>query len=332
MGVLYLEHDSAPDAFTPEVREALERFLEQAALCLENARRRDALEQRVALQARELAEARELLRRTQGQLAAQEKLAALGLLTSGIAHDIKNSLNFINNFAALSVELVDELREELTPQRARPAAGDAAPLESLVDDLRHNTAKIVEHGKRVDGIVKGMLEHARHGPRVPREVDLNALVSEHVNLAYQAFRLQEGTFHAQLEFHLDAGLAPLAVEEQELGRVVQNLASNACYALHARRGQLGEAFTPVLRVSTRDCGDRVELRLRDNGGGIPRASQDQLFVPFYTTKPAGQGTGLGLPLSRDLVRAHGGTLTFESEEGAFTEFLVVLPRKQRALA
>lgn len=330
VAVLYIENPHVANTFTPGRCKVLEFLSAQAAISLENALLYDTLERRVKDRTAELADALEHLRKTQRQLVVREKLASLGLLTSGIAHEIKNPLNFIRNFAAVSVELSDELRTELDRLRDRLDPREVSLLDGLAGDLSQNTRKISEHGERVDVIIKGMLEHARHSNSVRQEVNLNQLVSEHVNLAYHAFQLQVRAFTAKIELELDTSLKPVAAGPQELARVVHNLTYNACYAMHEHQARAGEGFSPVLRVSTRDLGEKIEFRLRDNGGGIPRAIRDKIFTPFFTTKPAGQGTGLGLSLSHDFVQDHGGTLTFETEEGAFTEFIMVLPTQGRA--
>jgi signal transduction histidine kinase len=255
----------------------------------------------------------------------QEKLAALGSLTSGIAHEIKNPLNFVINFAGVSISLVSELREEL-PQVD-------SVVEQILKDLERNASKIQEHGARADRIVHSMLEHARSGPGTTRQVDLNKLVREYVDLAMTSHRTGGGHNITQGALHtdFDAALGMVTVTPEDLGRVLINLTRNALYAIETRSSTAGSGFNPYLGVTTRDLGDRFEIRIRDNGSGIPAPVKDKIFMPFFTTKPPGQGTGLGLSISHEIVvQGHGGTLTFTSEEGEGTEFVVALPKRASA--
>ena len=320
--------------FTPERCAVVEFLAAQAAISLENAGIHAALVRRVRAQEAELGRSHAdhrgaLLRVTDAQkrLLVQEKLATLGGLTAGIAHEIKNPLNFINNFAESSVSIADELSEELSAQRSRLDADARATLEELLGELRGNAAKIHEHGKRADDIVRSMLEHSRGGSATARAVDLNALLKEYVTLAYQGFRSQDSSFNTSIEASYAQGLAPMSLVPQDVGRVFLNLVNNACYAVHAKKKALGRAFAPVLRVSTRDLGHAVQIRIRDNGTGIPAEVRDRIYQPFFTTKPTGDGTGLGLSISHDIVHGTGGTLEVETEEGQFTEFIITLPRK-----
>ncbi len=268
------------------------------------------------------------LHRAQDRLVETQKLAALGQLTAGIAHEIKNPLNFVNNFAELSTELVAELSGVL-------AAGDAslpdqarAEIDDLTRLLNGNLGKIVEHGRRADSIVKNMLLHSRTGPGERRPSDLNALVEESLNLAYHGARAEQPGFNVTLRRDLDPAVGQLDLYPQELTRVLLNLFGNGFYAVRERdRGTAEPGYQPTLWVSTRAVADRVEIRVRDNGAGIPEAARSKIFDPFFTTKPAGEGTGLGLSLSFDIVvKQHGGTFGVESEPGTFTEFVVTLPR------
>jgi signal transduction histidine kinase len=282
--------------------------------CLEKKRLRDAERRR----AEELERALAQLRATQARLVAHQKLASLGALTAGIAHEIRNPLNFVTNFAQLAVELVHELRGHL----GRPA-GEAG---EVLDHLEQNVAKIEEHGRRADSIVRSMLLHARSSPGRHERTDLNALVAEYVNLAYHGLRGQDATFQVVIETAFDPALKPAEVSPQDLSRVVLNLTHNACYAAHAKRQAVGPAFVPRVRVTTHDRGDAAEVRFRDNGEGVPRALRARIFTPFFTTKPAGAGTGLGLSISYDIVvQMHKGSLRLESEEGQYAEFIVTLP-------
>ncbi|MFL5348090.1 MAG: AAA family ATPase [Hyalangium sp.] len=333
-GILYLENDLLANAFTPERCKILELLAAQAAISLENAKLYDTLDTRVKERTQELTNALQRLQETQKQLILQEKLASLGSLTSGIAHEIKNPLNFVNNFAESAVELTAELRQALHLQRPPQGGAGAETVDQLLQHLEVTAAKISEHGKRVDQIVRAMLEHARNGPGSPQVVDINKLVHEYVNLAVVGHRAKgvDAALAATIELHWDEALGSAAVTPEDLGRVILNLANNALYALERRKRALGSGFLPVLGVRTRDLGDRFEILIRDNGGGIPAAVRGSIFSPFFTTKPPGEGTGLGLSISRDIiVQGHGGTMEFTSEEGEGTEFKLTLPKRDREL-
>jgi signal transduction histidine kinase len=255
-------------------------------------------------------------------------MASLGQLTAGIAHEIKNPLNFVNNFASLSVELLDELKETAAPALATLDAAKRADVEDVMGMLTGNLEKITEHGRRADNIVKSMLEHSRGVTGERREVNLNGLVEEALNLAYHGARAQDQSFNISLERDYASTLNPIELAPQEITRVFLNLFGNGFYAANKRARENGEgAFRPCLAVATREDGNTVEVKVRDNGSGIPPEIKDKLFQPFFTTKPTGEGTGLGLSISYDIVtQQHGGTITVESEPGAFTEFTVRLPR------
>jgi two-component system NtrC family sensor kinase len=272
------------------------------------------------------------LHRAQDRLIQSEKMASLGQLTAGIAHEIKNPLNFVNNFAGLSVELLDELKETADPGIATLDDDTRAEIDEVVQMLTGNLEKIAEHGKRADGIVKSMLEHSRGVSGERREVDLNALVEEALNLAYHGARAQDAGFNITLEREFDPAAAPIELAPQEMTRVFLNLIGNGFYAANKRaRGNGEAAYRPTLHVSTRDLGEAVEVRVRDNGTGIATEIRDQLFQPFFTTKPTGEGTGLGLSISWDIVtQQHGGTIAVDSEPGEFTEFTIRLPRHRQA--
>lgn len=268
--------------------------------------------------ARSLERSLEDLRTAQDRLVQQEKLASLGKLTAGIAHEIKNPLNFVNNFAALSQDLIEELRQSLV-------TGEIDP-EELLDDLEQNTTKIEEHGRRADAIVTNMMQHAR-GSKGRREIThLNALVREYTQLAYEDKRTQVPGIDIAIEQDLRADVGPVEVVPQEIVRVLLNLVSNAFDAVCERAGEHHERYAPAIKVSTRRVGEQVELRVEDNGTGIPLALRDRIFEPFFTTKLAGRGTGLGLSISYDIItQGHGGLITLESEEGKGATFIVRLP-------
>jgi signal transduction histidine kinase len=282
--------------------------------------------------ARDTAEAalREL-KAAQANLVQAEKMASLGQLTAGIAHEIKNPLNFVNNFATLSVELLDELKE--TTAQAISALGEdkRAEVNETIEMLTGNLEKIAEHGRRADGIVKSMLEHSRGGTGERRSVDLNGLIEEALNLAYHGARAQDQSFNITLERDFAQGIAPIELVPQDITRVCLNLFGNGFYAATKRHRDADPGFQPILKVTTRDLGDAVEIRVRDNGTGIPAETRDKLFQPFFTTKPTGEGTGLGLSISYDIVtQEHGGTITVDSRVGEFTEFTIRLPRISHA--
>jgi two-component system, NtrC family, sensor kinase len=270
------------------------------------------------------------LKLAQANLIQSEKMASLGALTAGIAHEIKNPLNFVNNFANLSNELLGELKDTAAPAFATLDAEKRDEIDETMDMLTGNLKKIQEHGKRADGIVKSMLAHSRGGSGDRREADVNALVEESLNLAYHGARAQDENFNITLERDYDKAMKPIELVPQDVTRVFLNLCGNGFYAANKRRKEGRETeFRPILKVATRDLGDAVEVRIRDNGTGIPPDIKDKLFQPFFTTKPTGEGTGLGLSISYDIVRQqHGGTIAVESAVGDFTEFTIHLPRKR----
>jgi signal transduction histidine kinase/ligand-binding sensor domain-containing protein len=290
-------------------------------------RREAELEHQVALRTKELRGALDNLKETQNQLVLSEKMASLGQLTAGIAHEIKNPLNFITNFAVLSADLAKDLLHELAAERDRVDPKRAAEIETLLGDLEGNVNKINEHGKRADSIVRGMLLHSRGKAGERQETDLNALLAEYTNLAYHGMRAQDTSFNIKIETNLDPAVGKLNVVPQDLSRAFLNIVNNACYAANDRKKSAGAEFNPVVRVSTKNLGEKVEIRVRDNGTGIPHALLDRIFNPFFTTKPAGAGTGLGLSLSYDIItQKHKGTINVDTQEGEFTEFILTLPR------
>ena len=280
---------------------------------------------------RDLRAAHEELKATQASLIHAEKMASLGQLTAGIAHEIKNPLNFVNNFASLSVELLDELKQTVRPVIAALGTDKRAAVDEVVDMLTANLEKIAEHGRRADGIVKSMLAHSRGASGERQRADLNALTEEALNLAYHGARAQDPNFNITLDREFDRTIAPIELVPQDVSRVLLNLFGNGFYAADKRRREGTDAeFRPVLKVVTRDLGNEVEIRVRDNGTGIPTEFHDKLFQPFFTTKPTGEGTGLGLSISYDIVtQQHGGTITVDSRLGEFTEFTIRLPRSRQ---
>jgi signal transduction histidine kinase len=273
------------------------------------------------------------LQAAQARLVHAQKMAALGQLTAGIAHEIKNPLNFVNNFASLSVELLDELKDAAAWASGALDPSKRAEIVETIGMLTGNLEKIVVHGRRADGIVRSMLQHSRGDSGDWQATDLNTLVEEALNLAYHGARAQDPSFDVTLERDLDRDLAPVDVAPQGLTRVLLNLIRNGFYAAKRRSREGDGTFCPALKVTTREFGEGAEVRVRDNGIGIPPENRDKLFQPFFTTKPTGEGTGLGLSISYEIVtQQHGGTITVDSEVGEFTEFTVRLPRPPRAVA
>jgi two-component system, NtrC family, sensor kinase len=273
------------------------------------------------------------LQMAQASLVHAQKMAALGQLTAGIAHEIKNPINFVNNFASLSVELLDELKDAAARALGALDPGKRTEIIETIGTLTGNLERIVEHGRRADGIVRSMLQHSRGSSGDWQATDLNTLVEEALNLAYHGARAQDPNFAIALERDLDPDLAPIDVVPQELTRVLLNLIGNGFYAANKGNREGDGTFRPALKVTTCELSDGVEVRVRDNGIGIPPEDRDKLFQPFFTTKPTGEGTGLGLSISYEIVtQQHGGTITVDSEPGDFTEFTVRLPRRPRAVA
>jgi signal transduction histidine kinase/ligand-binding sensor domain-containing protein len=267
------------------------------------------------------------LKSTQEQLVLQEKLASLGQLTAGIAHEIKNPLNFINNFAQLTLELIQDLREELISEKSKVPRKRAEEIESLLKDLELNAAKINEHGKRADSIVKSMLQHSRGKSGEKQFTDINAMLEEDLNLAFHGMRAQDTTFNVKMKKEFDKTIGSVNIVPQDISRVILNIISNSFYEVHKKKKNAGDGFKPEVTVRSKDYTDKIEIVVRDNGNGIPEGVKDKLFNPFFTTKPAGEGTGLGLSLSYDIVsKGHNGDITFESELGKFTEFKITLPK------
>ena len=302
-------------AFPQNTVDLIKTFAAQSAVAIENARLFKNVETSL-----------EDLRTTQDRLVQTQKLASLGQLTAGIAHEIKNPLNFVNNFSGVSAELIDELQENLGKVKAD--AKTLAEITELTNTLRDNLDKVVQHGKRADAIVKNMLLHSREGSGEHRFVDANALVEESLNLAYHGARAENQGFRINIERSLDPAAGKVDVFPQEITRALLNLISNGFYAATKRkRESSSDTYEPTLTAATKSLGDKVEIRIRDNGIGIPPEVRDKMFNPFFTTKPAGEGTGLGLSISHDIiVKQHGGSIEVDTHPGEFTEMRIILPR------
>jgi signal transduction histidine kinase len=312
-----------PGEFPKHTVDLLRTFAAQSVLAIQNARLFESVEART----RELAVSLEELRAAQDRLVQTQKLASLGQLTAGIAHEIKNPLNFVNNFSALSAELTDELNDVLKPVALdRKVRGEVDELTGLLKD---NLEKVVQHGKRADSIVKNMLLHSREGSGEHRPADINSLLDESLNLAYHGARAEKGEFNITVQRDFDADAGTIELFPQEITRALLNLIANGVYAATRRKTEGKEpGFEPTLRATTKNLGTTVEIRIRDNGTGIPAEVQEKMFNPFFTTKPAGEGTGLGLSMTHDIiVKQHGGKIDVDTEPGQFTEFTIVLPRK-----
>ena len=287
----------------------------------------DSLLTEQRLRSQELSDTNQKLLSTQNQMIAQERLASLGSLTAGIAHEIKNPLNFVNNFSELSVELLEELCDEIKSQKAQLDSAFFADITDIMETLKANLNKIERHGKRADKIVANMLMHSRDGKTEWSKVDINALVAEAVNLAYHGMRAKQSAFNLEINSDYDKEIGAIWACAQDLNRVFLNIASNACYAIYQKQLTEDEDFNPSLKVRTRSKGEYVEISIRDNGTGMPNDVRAKVFDQFFTTKPTGEGTGLGLSLSYGIVvDQHGGSLQVDSEEGLYTDFVVTLPK------
>ena len=314
-----------PGPFSQRQIDLVQTFADQAVIAIENVRLFEQVQERT----KELSLSLDDLRTAQDRLVQTEKLASLGQLTAGIAHEIKNPLNFVNNFSSLSAELIDELNDVL-----KPAALDdktREEIDELTLMLKSNLEKVVQHGRRADSIVKNMLLHSREGSGEHRPADINAIVEESLNLAYHGARAEKSGFNITLQRDFDPSAGTIDLYPQEITRVFLNLISNGFYAANKRKETEKEAgeegFEPTLSASTRSLGNQVEIRIRDNGTGIPQEVKEKMFNPFFTTKPAGEGTGLGLSMSHDIiVKQHGGKIDVATEPGVFTEFVITLPR------
>ena len=321
LGVLTLTRSDVRP-FADKQIELVSTFADQAAIAIENVRLFESVEART----RELAASLENLRTTQDRLVQTQKLASLGQLTAGIAHEIKNPLNFVNNFSGVSAELIDELQEALKDVNLNEKR--RKEINDLTNMLRGNLDKVVQHGKRADAIVKNMLLHSREGSGEHRVVDINALVEESLNLAYHGARAEKQGFTITLERSLDPAAGAADIFPQDITRALLNLILNGFYAATKRKAEAnGGDYEPTLAAATKNLGDRVEISIRDNGIGIPPEVKEKIFNPFFTTKPAGEGTGLGLSISHDIiVKQHGGSIEVDTQPGQFTEIRIVLPR------
>ena len=372
VSIIYLENNLTTAAFTSARVEVLKILSSQAAISIENSHLykkledyNRTLEQKVAERTEELQEKNEelsttlhQLKITQNQIIAQEKLASLGALTAGIAHEIQNPLNFVNNFSELSVELTQELQDEINNQQENLDTGTVEYIEEMLTDLRENLKKINRHGKRADNIVHGMLMHSHSSSGKREATNLNKFVADYVNLAYHGMRTKDEAFNIVIESNYDESVGELNLVPQDMSRVFLNLTNNACYAADKKKKQLasqksevisedeslvitdnevetadeGKKFQPMIWVSTKNLGDRVEIRIRDNGAGMPPDVLEKIFHPFFTTKPTGEGTGLGLSISHDIiVQGHQGEFKVETEVGSYAEFIVILPKYSEGL-
>jgi signal transduction histidine kinase len=314
-----------PGPFSQRQMDLVQTFADQAVIAIENVRLFEQVQERT----KELSLSLDDLRTAQDRLVQTEKLASLGQLTAGIAHEIKNPLNFVNNFSALSAELIDELNDVLEPAVLDNKVRDE--INELTQMLKGNLEKVVQHGKRADSIVKNMLLHSREGSGEHRPADINAIVEESLNLAYHGARAEKSGFNITLQRDLDPAAGMIDLYPQEITRVFLNLISNGFYAATKRKEAGAEDFEPTLGATTKSLGNKVEIRIRDNGTGIPLEVKEKMFNPFFTTKPAGEGTGLGLSMSHDIiVKQHGGKIEVDTMPGAFTEFIITLPRTAAA--
>ncbi|WP_133272859.1 sensor histidine kinase [Hymenobacter radiodurans] len=313
------------------IREQRRRLVQEQEKQLLLAQQNEQLEQQVAArtseiiaQRNDLEQALADLRTTQSQLVQREKMASLGELTAGIAHEMQNPLNFVTNFSDLSVDLVAELEEELAKEQLSEKGQHT--IQQLLQELIQNQSRIHQHGHRADRIVKSMLEHSRANSTQRQATNINTLVEESLRLAYHGWRAKNKDSNATLLTELDPSLKPVLVLPQDLSRVFLNLLTNAFYAVAEKSRQAPPGYCPEVCVQTRQVGNTVQVRVRDNGNGIPAAVREKIYQPFFTTKPTGEGTGLGLSLSYDIItKGHGGTLSVDSKEGEYTEFTISLP-------
>jgi signal transduction histidine kinase len=279
---------------------------------------KEQLQHKVEERTSELKQSLENLKSTQSQLIQSEKMASLGELTAGIAHEIQNPLNFVNNFSEVNSELIAEMKQEIDK-------GNLQEVKSIADSIDENEQKIISHGKRADAIVKGMLQHSRSSSGVKEPTDINALCDEYLRLSYHGLRAKDKSFNATMKTDFDESIGNINIIPQDIGRVVLNLINNAFYVVDEKKKQQPDGYEPTVSVSTKKVGDKILIAVKDNGNGIPQKVLDKIFQPFFTTKPTGQGTGLGLSLSYDIVKAHGGELKVDTKEGEGTTFIIRLP-------
>jgi signal transduction histidine kinase len=293
-------------------------FLIIALLLFRNNRHKQKVNLQLEEQKNEIQETLTILKSTQNQLVLREKMASLGELTSGIAHEIQNPLNFVNNFSEVNTELLTEMKDELEK-------GNIDEVKAITNNVIDNEQKITHHGKRADAIVKGMLQHSSSSSGVKEPTDINTLCEEYLRLSYHGLRAKDKSFNANLKTDFDQGIFKIEVVPQDIGRVLLNLYNNAFYSVNEKKKQMNGTFEPAVEVSTKRSGNKIEIIVKDNGTGIPQKIVDKIYQPFFTTKPTGQGTGLGLSLSFDIIKAHGGELSVQAKEGEFAEFKIVLP-------
>jgi len=286
------------------------------------AKERERTRDKEFAQAKEIEKAYHELKSTQAQLIQSEKMASLGELTAGIAHEIQNPLNFVNNFSEVNKELIEELKSEKSKMKTER---DEKLEDELINNIAENEEKIIHHGKRADAIVKGMLQHSRTSSGQKEPTDINALADEYLRLAYHGLRAKDKSFNATMKTDFDESIGNINLIPQDIGRVVLNLINNAFYAVDEKKKSGVENYEPTVSVSTKRNNGMVEINVSDNGGGISQKVLDKIFQPFFTTKPTGQGTGLGLSLSYDIVKAHGGEIKVETKENKGTEFIIQLP-------
>ncbi len=318
-GLLYLENNLLKGVFNNSRIELLQMLSGQIGISIENAILYESLEDKVSARTKEIEKAYTELKATQAQLIQSEKMASLGELTAGIAHEIQNPLNFVNNFSEVSVELLEEMKSEMLN-------GNQAEAFVVADEVKQNLEKINHHGKRADAIVKGMLLHSRSSSGVKEPADINALVDEYLRLTYQGFRAKDKSFNTMLKTDFDQKIGKINIVPQEIGRVILNLLTNAFYAVNEKKKLNINGYEPKVSISTKKIKNKVEISISDNGMGIPQKAVDKIFQPFFTTKPAGEGTGLGLSLSYDIItKGHGGELQVETREGEGAVFIILLP-------
>lgn len=334
-GVVYLESDAPTFVFTSERVAVLSALCAQAAVALASARLHDDLRRRIErsaadLRARddELASASVALQKTRKQLEVQERLASLGQLAAGVAHEIRNPLNFITNFSELSLELLEELTADLQGASSRLPPPVFARLEDTVSTLGDNLRKVAEHGQRANRIVRGMLMHAQASSDEPEPANLHEILSQSARLAHHGLRARHADFMVEITEDFDPSIGLVDLLPSDMGRVFLNIISNACYAIRQKMRASGRDYKGQISLRTRPVGDSVEIRIRDNGPGFGDDVADKLFRPFFTTKPTSEGTGLGLSISHEIVtQKHHGELRAESEPGKFAEFVITIPRR-----